>query len=75
MDLNRLREERKKWLTWKNIAPYQEAIKALKTYENVEVKLGDRVEVQIQESQSPRCSADKRDSTSDEALAKRSISN
>ena len=48
MDLNSLREERKKWLTWKNIIPYQEAIKSLKMYEDVEVKLGDRVEVQIQ---------------------------
>ncbi|MGB5506021.1 MAG: tRNA 5-methoxyuridine(34)/uridine 5-oxyacetic acid(34) synthase CmoB [Sulfurovum sp.] len=47
MDLNTLRDERKKWLTWKNIIPYQEAIKTLKTYEDVEVKLGDRVEVQI----------------------------
>jgi tRNA (mo5U34)-methyltransferase len=47
MDLNTLRDERKKWLTWKNIIPYQEAIRALKTYEDVEVKLGDRVEVQI----------------------------
>ena len=47
MDLNKLRDERKKWLTWKNITPFQEAIKALKTYEEVEVKLGDRVEVQI----------------------------
>jgi tRNA (mo5U34)-methyltransferase len=47
VDLNVLREERKKWLTWKNIIPYQEAIKALKPYENVEVKLGDKVEVQI----------------------------
>ena len=47
MDLNTLRDERKKWLTWKNIIPYQEAIKALKTYEDVEFKLGDRVEVQI----------------------------
>ena len=47
MDLNTLREERKKWLTWKNIIPYQEAIKALKSYEEVEVKFGDTVEVQI----------------------------
>lgn len=47
MDLNTLRDERKKWLTWKNILPYQEAIQALKTYDDVEVKLGDRVEVQI----------------------------
>ena len=49
MDLNTLREERRKWLTWKNIVPYQEAIKALKSYQDVEVKLGDRVEVQIRD--------------------------
>lgn len=49
VDLDRLREERRKWLTWKNIVPYQEAIQALKTYEDVEVKLGDRVEVQIKD--------------------------
>ncbi len=49
MDLNTLRDERKKWLTWKNIVPYQEAIKTLKTYDDVEVKLGDRVEVQIKD--------------------------
>ncbi|EIF51889.1 MULTISPECIES: tRNA 5-methoxyuridine(34)/uridine 5-oxyacetic acid(34) synthase CmoB [Sulfurovum] len=49
MDLNSLRDERKKWLTWKNIAPFQDAIRSLKTYENVEVTLGDRVEVQIKD--------------------------
>ena len=47
MDLNVLRSERKKWLTWKNIVPYQEAIKALPIYDDVKVKLGDRVEIQI----------------------------
>ncbi len=47
MDLDLLREERKKWLTWKNILPYQEAIKALPAYTKVEVKLGDKVEVEI----------------------------
>jgi len=47
MDLNQLRVERQKWLTWKNIRPYQDAIHALPHYENVEVILGDRVEVQI----------------------------
>lgn len=47
MDLDLIRQERQKWLTWKNIVPYQEAIKALIEYENVEVKLGDRVEVYI----------------------------
>lgn len=49
MDLNTLRDERKKWLTWKNIVPCQDAIKALKTYQDVEVKLGNRVEVQIKD--------------------------
>jgi tRNA (mo5U34)-methyltransferase len=29
MDIDRLRHERKKWLTWKNIAPLQEAIATL----------------------------------------------
>jgi tRNA (mo5U34)-methyltransferase len=47
MDLNTLRIERQKWLTWKNIKPYQEAIKALPEYANVEVTLGDRVELHI----------------------------
>ena len=48
MDLDSLRQERKKWLTWKNIKPYQEAIAALPVYDNVEVKLGDSVEMQIE---------------------------
>jgi len=47
MNLDILREERKKWLTWKNIKPYQEAIKALPEYSNVKVTLGDRVAFQI----------------------------
>jgi len=47
MNLNELREERKKWLTWKNIAPLQEAIKTLPVFSKLEVKLSDKVEVQI----------------------------
>ena len=47
MDLNTLREERRKWLTWKNIRPYQEAIKALPEYSDVSYTLGDRVTLQI----------------------------
>jgi len=47
LDLNVLREERKKWLTWKNIRPYQEAIAALPDFEDVAVSLGDRVTVMI----------------------------
>ncbi len=49
MNLDTLREERKKWLTWKNIAPYQEAIKALPEFTTVEVALGDRVSVDIED--------------------------
>jgi tRNA (mo5U34)-methyltransferase len=47
MDLDILRQERRKWLTWKNIRPYQEAIKALPEYESIEVTLGDVVDIQI----------------------------
>jgi len=47
MNLDSLREERQKWLTWKNIKPYQEAILALPDYANVDVKLSDTVEVHI----------------------------
>jgi tRNA (mo5U34)-methyltransferase len=47
MNLEILREERRKWLTWKNILPYQEAIKNLPQYDNVEVGLGDKVTVNI----------------------------
>ncbi len=49
MNLDTLREERQKWLTWKNIVPYQEAIKKLKDYDNAEVELGDRVKIQIED--------------------------
>jgi len=47
MDLDTLRQERQKWLTWKNIKPCQEAIAALPEYSHVKVNLGDRVEIQI----------------------------
>jgi len=49
MNLDTLRQERQKWLTWKNIKPYQEAIAALPEYSNVKVTLADRVEVQIED--------------------------
>lgn len=49
MNLDTLREERKKWLTWKNIVPYQEAIKKLENYDNLEVVLGDKIEIQIED--------------------------
>jgi tRNA (mo5U34)-methyltransferase len=49
LDLDILREERQKWLTWKNIRPYQEAIASLPPFENVETSFGDRVRVTIPE--------------------------
>jgi len=48
MDLVALRQERKKWLTWKNIKPYQEALAKLPQYENIEVTLGDRVSISLE---------------------------
>ena len=47
MNLASLREERQKWLTWKNIEPYQEAIKILPVFEDIEVKFNDKIEIQI----------------------------
>jgi len=47
MNLASLREERQKWLTWKNIKPYQEAIKVLPVFEDIEVKFNDKIEIQI----------------------------
>ncbi|MBU1669155.1 tRNA 5-methoxyuridine(34)/uridine 5-oxyacetic acid(34) synthase CmoB [bacterium] len=44
-DLNKLRQERLKCLEWKNIKPYWEAIKALPAPKNVQIKLGDTVEM------------------------------
>ena len=45
IDLNQLRQERLKCLDWKNIKPYWEAIAALPTPQNVQIKLGDSVEM------------------------------
>jgi tRNA (mo5U34)-methyltransferase len=47
MNLDTLREERRKWLTWKNIRPYQEAIAALPVYPQAKVVLGDTVSIEI----------------------------
>jgi len=47
MDLNPLRAERRKWLGWKNIAPFQEAIAALPELKVDAVHLGDVVGVDL----------------------------
>ncbi len=49
MDLHRLRQERQKWLTWKNIAPLQEAILSLPDLTVSQVKLGDVVEIDFEQ--------------------------
>jgi tRNA (mo5U34)-methyltransferase len=41
LQLDSLREERKKWLTWKNIAPGYEAIQKLPNIDNIEIDYGD----------------------------------
>ncbi|RLA78492.1 MAG: tRNA 5-methoxyuridine(34)/uridine 5-oxyacetic acid(34) synthase CmoB [Epsilonproteobacteria bacterium] len=48
MNIDNLREERKKWLTWKNIKPYQEAISSLPKYVDVKTTLDDIVSVEIE---------------------------
>ncbi len=45
MDLEKIIEERKSWLGWKNIAPLREAIEKLPDIEDVEVELGDWIRV------------------------------
>ena len=47
MDLQKIREERRKWLTWKNIKPLQEAIGRLPEFKDVVCSFGDRVTAQI----------------------------
>ncbi len=44
MDLEKIRQERQKWLSWKNIAPLREALNSLQECE-VEVKLGDAITI------------------------------
>ncbi|HIP62239.1 MAG TPA: tRNA 5-methoxyuridine(34)/uridine 5-oxyacetic acid(34) synthase CmoB [Sulfurovum sp.] len=48
MNLKKLREERKKWLTWKNIQPLQEAISSLPTLEPSNIEYGDSVAVEFE---------------------------
>jgi len=52
MPLNRLRQERQKWLTWKNIAPIKEAIDNLPTPQVKNYSLNDTVEIELEESYS-----------------------
>lgn len=45
MNLKEIRQEREKWLTWKNIAPLQEAIKTLPALQDGHIGLGDTISI------------------------------
>ena len=49
MDLEQIRQERQKWMTWKNIAPVREALEALPDIE-VNVELGDIIALSSSQS-------------------------
>jgi len=46
MDIEQLKKEREKWMTWKNIAPLREALNSLDKYEDVTVKLEDTLTIE-----------------------------
>ena len=45
IDLNRLRQEREKCIEWKNIKPRWEAIKGLPKVNDIEIKIGNAIEI------------------------------
>ncbi len=49
MDLNEIRDERKKWMTWKNIAPIYNALQALPNID-AHLSLGDKISLSTNES-------------------------
>ncbi len=46
MDIEQLKKEREKWMTWKNISPLREALNSLAKYEDVNVKLEDTLTIE-----------------------------
>jgi len=49
MNLQEIREERQKWLTWKNIAPMKESLDSLPTPKVKGYKLLDAIEIELDE--------------------------
>ncbi|MFA7070571.1 MAG: DUF1698 domain-containing protein, partial [Sulfurimonas sp.] len=49
MDLDKIRDERKSWLKWKNIAPLKEIVDNLRDVE-CSIKLGDTIEIDAKDS-------------------------
>ena len=52
MDIKALREDRQKWLTWKNIAPIKAAIDAIDTPKVKNINLANAIEIELEESYS-----------------------
>ena len=48
MDLQELRDQRAKWLGWKNIKPYQDAIKALPNFDNIKITIDNTINIDIE---------------------------
>jgi len=51
MDLNKVREERQKWLKWKNIAPIKEALDTLEIPKVTNVNLHNAIEIELKDNQ------------------------
>jgi tRNA (mo5U34)-methyltransferase len=47
LDIEAIRRERREWLTWKNIIPRQESLKALPHFKAIKVRLGDVIAIEI----------------------------
>ena len=50
MDLNKLRQERQKWLSWKNIAPINTALNKLDISQTKSIILDDAIEIELQDN-------------------------
>jgi len=51
IDLNKIREERQKWLKWKNIAPIKEALDTLEIPKVNNVNLNNVIEIELEDNQ------------------------
>ena len=47
VDIDKIKAEREKWLTWKNIIPRVESISSLPSFNNIEVEFNDAIIIKI----------------------------
>ncbi len=50
IDIDKIKAEREKWLTWKNIIPRVESISALPSFDNIEVEFNDAITIKIEDA-------------------------